>query len=73
MQTIPIRDLRMTSNNVEACYRNIAYNTRKYALCHDKRLFATGYRRAAAANYLVLYKLTKDDSTAIITRVIYGG
>lgn len=60
-------------DNVEECYRNIESNPRMYALCHDERLFAMGYRKAAAANYLVLYKVTKDNSTAVIARVIYGG
>ncbi len=44
-----------------------------YSLCNDYKLRNGGYRKTVIKNYLILYRINKEDETVYVVRVVYGG
>ena len=59
--------------DVKKGYENLASNPYMYSFSTDKRLQEQGYRTIPIKNYLIFYRIEKDDKMAVVVRVMYGG
>lgn len=57
---------------VERCYDFLQSNPSMYELCRDKRLSASGYRKAPIGNFAAVYRFSEQPHTVTILRFFYG-
>ncbi len=43
-----------------------------YEACHDPYLKELGYRKAGIRNYVIVYKVDKEEKTAILMRLFHS-
>ncbi len=60
-------------DDIETSYQNIIEKPSMYSLCNDYKLRNGGYRKIVIKNYLILYRINKEDETVYVVRVVYGG
>ena len=61
------------ANDVMESYVNLSENPFMYALCSDPYLAGKGYRKIVIKNYIILYRIDREQNIVYIIRVIYGG
>jgi addiction module RelE/StbE family toxin len=59
-------------DEVYLCYDNLEENPYMYEECRDARLKIEGYRRAVINNYIMVYKVYKDNKSVIIHGFFHG-
>lgn len=59
-------------DEVEKCYAHLKNNPFIYAKSDDIRLEREGYRKALIKNYLLMFKINREQNTVIVYRFFYG-
>ncbi len=59
-------------SKIELNFGIILANPFSFPLCKDKRLYDNGYRKITVKNYIIFYRVDKEDNIVYIMRVIYG-
>lgn len=59
-------------NEVLKCYDNLSENPFMYAFCDNDRLRNKEYQKAIIKNYIMFYRVDKDNNLIYVIRFIYG-
>ncbi len=60
------------ADEIESCYVDLEKMLLMFARCHDPRLRAQGYRKAAIKDYVMVYKVDEPTKTVLVMRFFYG-
>ena len=60
------------ADEVEKCYSSLEEMPLMFELCHDPRLHALGYHKAAIKNYVMVYKVDETKKAITVLRFFYG-
>ncbi len=59
-------------DEVDACYARLVKMPFMYEMCRDRRLKASGYRRARISSYIMIYRVDEKEHTVYILRFFYS-